>query len=106
EGRAVGRAMHDPSGRRIDIIGVADAVEEKAAEPRIYFYERQALAPPSREVMPRRFTVPISQAPPETTDIDVNVASIGYFDLVEASFPRGHGFDAVSEANRCGVVVV
>ena len=62
----------------------------------MYFYERQTLTTPSRDVELKPFKLRIAQAMPAVSpdvDIDLNVASPGYFGEMGATFDAGQGFD-------------
>jgi putative ABC transport system permease protein len=113
DGAALGRSLRDASGRRIDVIGVVkDAKEGKGAKRTkdtkelVYLYDRQTLTAPSREAALRPFGLPITAALPAVSpeiDLDIDIASPGYFGAVGATFDAGHGFDAASD---CETAVV
>jgi len=107
QGTALGRSLHDASGRRIDVIGVVREEKEAQAaqdDPRVYFAERQTLTAPSPSVEIRSFTVPIPAAAAlADTDLDVDIASPGYFTAVGATFEAGHNFDT---STPCETAVV
>jgi putative ABC transport system permease protein len=110
-GDAAGRSMRDAAGHRVDIVGVVGAPAAKAEdrpEPIVYFYENQALSPPSRDVKSERLTIRLQpgSAPPVMADIDVNVASTRYFDAVGASFVAGRGFAEQGPTDGCDEVVI
>jgi hypothetical protein len=109
-GDAVGRALQDAAGRRLDIIGTVRPAQRPRGEPQgpaLYLFERQSPREPSRASELRSFTVPIAAAAtaaPEL-DVDVNVASSGYFAAIGAPITAGRGFEGVS-AGGCDVAVV
>ena len=110
-GGAVGRSIEDSAGRRIDIIGLVTPRRPRAGEssgPLVYFYERQALTPPSPEVRLERLRLPIPPATPPPVDVEIamNVASTGYFEAIGASFPSGGAFGSGAVSGACDVAVV
>jgi hypothetical protein len=108
-GDALGRAIEDGSGRRIDVVGVVAPIgEEGRSEPTFYFYERQSPSWASDEIMERRFRLPIlPDAPPTTkkTDVGVTIASSRYFAALGGSVVTGAGLEAASELS-CGMALV
>ena len=79
QGAALGRSLRDSSDHRVDIAGVTKDTED-AKEPRVYFYERQTLATPSRDVEPKAFSLSIPPAEPAVSpevDLDIDIASTG-----------------------------
>jgi hypothetical protein len=106
-GDALGRAIEDGSGRRVDVVGVvAPRNQEGRAEPTFYFYQRQTPSWASDEVMERRFRLPILPDAPLTTrvDVDVTIASSRYFAAVGGAVVAGAGLQAGSQA--CGIALV
>ena len=109
-GAALGRSIYDATGRRIDIVGVVSAAAPAggAREPTLYFYERQAVSPPSRGVQAQRFALPLLPAAPPTVaaDVDINIASRTYFDAIGAALVEGPGFEEAGAAAGCDVAVI
>jgi putative ABC transport system permease protein len=92
DGDAVGRAIRDASGRRIDIVGVvepADTAARRTDEPTLYFFDRQSAAPIPEEPRHEQFRIrPVSARPP-LVDLDITIASPGYFAAVGAPIVAG-----------------
>jgi putative ABC transport system permease protein len=105
-GRAVGRAIEDASGRRIDIVGVVRPTlpDDRDLLPGILFFERQM--PASYEEGVRRFQLPIlpEAPPPAEIEIETLVVSSSYFDATGATVVAGAGFE--SDTSGCGIAVV
>ena len=110
DGDAVGRSMKSQTGRRIDVVGVVDppATLRQASEPTVYFYENQELSVPSRDVKTARLRVGIhgQRALSDSVDIDVNVATLPYFDAIGARVSAGRIFSSSPEPDGCDVAVV
>ena len=106
-GDALGRAIEDGSGRRVDVVGVvAPRNKQGRAEPTFYFYQRQTPSWASDEVMERRFRLPILPDAPPTArvDVDVTIASSRYFAALGGAVVAGEGLQAESQA--CGIALV
>ncbi|HTM27448.1 MAG TPA: ABC transporter permease [Vicinamibacterales bacterium] len=105
-GEALGRSFQDASGRRVDVVGVVKKGKDAAEDPRVYFYERQTLVSPSHNVEAKPVSLPIPPAAPAVSpdvDMDIDVASPGYFSAIGATFEAGHGFES---AAGCEMAVV
>ena len=102
DGDAVGRSIEDPSGQRVEIIGVVatrKAARTRArSRPTIYYYAEQTDTPLGR-AGPAGFRVPVRPKPANGV-LETNVVSPGYFDAMgllpiagsvfpEAPAPRG-----------------
>ena len=106
-GDAVGRSLQDPSGRRIDIVGVVERRRPpQDSEPFVYFFERQA--PESMPDETRHLPFRLRPLPPPAPLVGVawNVASAGYFDAVGASVQSGAVFPPQPQPGSCDTVVV
>ena len=101
-GAAIGRSFRDSSGRRVDIVGVVNAPKEHDG-PRVYYDERQAERAPSTAIDKESIRIPMTAPAAAPADLDVNIASPGYFDAVGATFQEGHTFD---DASACGIAIV
>lgn len=100
---AIGRSFKDASGRRVDVVGLVKVPKDDAT-PRVYLYERQSPDDGARADHIENLQFPITAASSGSVeDLDVNLASPGYFDTVGATFQQGHNFDAGA---LCGVAVV
>ena len=108
-GKAVGRALEDARGGRIDVVGVvrqATATPAPDDRPRVFLFERQSPAAAAEDDGLREFIVPL--AAPEglvQTDIAAVVVSPGYFEGTTGTIASGRGFDTAAD-DRCDVVVV
>jgi hypothetical protein len=100
-GSALGRSFRDSGDRRVDIVGVVQARKSDAV-PRVYYYDRQTGKEPTAVVNEESIRIPVD-APPAQADLDVNIASPGYFDTIGATFGAGHNFD---EPSACDVAIV
>ena len=103
---AVGRSMRDPSGRRIDIVGVVARRRPPAdAEPLVYFFERQY---PGSADETRHLPFRLRPLPPPAPLVSValNVASAGYFEATGASVQSGSLFPSEQLPGACDTVVV
>jgi ABC-type lipoprotein release transport system permease subunit len=91
---AVGRALLDASGRRIDIVGVVASTDPAASgadEPTFYFFDRQFAAEIPSDVRHEQFRIRALPPNPPLVDIDITVASAGYFASVGAPIVAGTG---------------
>jgi predicted permease len=108
EGDAVGRAIEDPAGQRVEIVGVIASRkrEEDTARnhPTIYYYAEQTGTPLDR-LGPARFRVP--ERPTLVGGVlDANVVSPGYFDAMGMVSVAGRVFpnDPAPRGCRVGVI--
>jgi ABC-type lipoprotein release transport system permease subunit len=86
---AVGRAIRDMSGRRIDVVGVVRSTEPGADEPTFYFFDRQFPAELPSGPSHQRFRIRAVPPKPPLIDLDLTVASAGYFASVGAPIVAG-----------------
>jgi ABC-type lipoprotein release transport system permease subunit len=89
---AVGRAIRDMSGRRIDIVGVVTSTDPAAGgagEPTFYFFDRQFAAELPSAARHERFRVRAVPPKPPVVDLDLTVASAGYFASIGAPIVAG-----------------
>jgi hypothetical protein len=80
------------SGRRIDIVGVvtsADPAAEGAGEPTFYFFDRQFAAELPSAAWHERFRIRAMPSTPPLVDLDLTVASAGYFASIGAPIVAG-----------------
>jgi len=97
DGDALGKFVQDPTGQRVEIIGIVtprkDARASHLAGPTIYYYPDQTRLPLGRSG-PARFRLRASLEP-TTAILNSNIVSRTYFDATGASrvagqlFPRG-----------------
>ena len=107
-GDALGSALEDAAGRRIDVIGVvagADA-REPDGEPLVYLYERQAKEPMSRDPAHRSYRLRITPSVSPPIDVAFNVASVNYFAAMAASVVAGKLFTPVAAPGACDTAVI
>jgi hypothetical protein len=107
-GDALGRAIEDGTGRRVDIVGVvAPRNKQGRTVPTFYFYDRQVPAWASEEVMERRFRLPILPEAPLTTtaEADVTIASGRYFTALGGAVVSGAGLEPPAD-QPCGIALV
>jgi hypothetical protein len=110
-GAALGREITDATDRRIDIVGVVkpvpmDGDNEPAPEPTLYFYQRQAPAWASEDVVPRRFRVPIlPEAATARAEPAVTIASAGYLRAMGAAMLDGVDYAGI-DPSACGVALI
>jgi len=112
-GHAVGRAMVDPTGARVEIVGTLAertdrpdrARESTSAEPAVYYYADQ-IATPFGQTGPMKFRVPV--LPPSEADgfLSLAIVSSSYFDVMGMSVVAGKIFsdDVGASACRAGVI--
>jgi hypothetical protein len=107
DGDAVGRAIEDPTGRRIEIIGVVAmnpaTTEGAPARPTIFYYAQQGTVPFDRE-RPARFRVPTRTPIPGV--LETNVVSGSYFDVMGLSSLAGVPLPDEPGPDRCRVGVI
>jgi putative ABC transport system permease protein len=129
DGDAVGRSIEDPSGARVEIIGVIDMGPQKKtgsrARPAAFYYGGQT-PPPFDEVGPQRFFIPSTSAlddslrHPNAADrvgdpgfsrapqavLDANIMSANYFNEVGATPVAGRVFQSGLDPLECRVGLV
>lgn len=100
---AIGRSFRDGAGRRVDIVGLVKAAQA-GEQPRVYFYDRQRPGEPGRVEHVESLQLPIRPASSgSVADLDLNVASPGYFGTLGMTFHEGRNFE---DGPACGVAVV
>lgn len=106
-GEAVGRAMRDAAGHRVDVVGVAQPKAAAAADddPLVYLYSRQTGDAPATAIAPRRYLLRRATSLGPPVDLDVNVASREYFAAVGAPIVSGSGFED-DTGGACGTAIV
>ena len=108
DGDAVGRAVEDPSGQRVEIVGVvANRTEEKAPvthRPTIYYYAEQTRTPLDK-IGPARFRV-LKRPTTRGGVLDANVVSAGYFDALGFVPVSGRMLPNHSAPSECRVGVI
>ena len=107
-GDALGRAIRDTSGQRIDIVGIISFADARAAEdePIVYLFERQSsLALPPAPVH-QRFRLPIAPPVPPARDVAVATASANYFAAAGARVLAGAVFPPQPPAGWCDTALV
>jgi ABC-type lipoprotein release transport system permease subunit len=102
-----GRTVQDMTGMPVEIIGVvAERKAEQAAKgsrPTIYFNHTDQTAPPDRITL-ARFRAPIVTEL-ASAELDANVVSASYFQMMGLSLNAGQGFDQLTRGGcRIGVV--
>ncbi len=107
-GDAVGRSIQDPSGQRVEIIGVvADrkTENERPTGATVYFYPEQTPLPPIDRNGTAHFQVPDR---PQLTRavLEANVVSPGYFEAMGLTPIAGKVFSNFGTANECRVGVI
>jgi putative ABC transport system permease protein len=103
---AVGRTMQDPSGGRVEIIGIVEpaARARENGEPDVYYYAGQEGVPFSHDV-PVTFRVPVLP-PVAMGTLDVKVVSSDYFGIMGLERVAGRLFTDGGEPGRCRVGVI
>jgi ABC-type lipoprotein release transport system permease subunit len=108
DGEAVGRSVDDPSGQRVEIVGVvAERKPPQVVEPNrptIYYYAEQT-APPLDRTGPAVFRVSRSAAPMSAV-LETNVVSPRYFDAMGLSVVAGRVFPERTAPGSCRAGVV
>ena len=108
DGDALGRSMQDPTGQRVEIIGVVaprkNGPATGLARPTIYYYPNQARLPLGRSG-PAPFRV---RASPELTPaiLNSNIVSRSYFDGTGASRVAGQSFPRGPVSGGCRIAVI
>jgi putative ABC transport system permease protein len=102
-GDAVGRAIQDPSGQRVEIVGVV-ATREAVTSPTIYYYADQT-SPPTDRVGPAHFQFPIRPQPVRGV-LESNVVSPGYFAAMSLTPTAGTVFSSFAPTSGCRVGVI
>jgi predicted permease len=107
-GDALGRSVQDPTGQRVEIIGVVaprkDARSISLARPTIYYYPDQTRLPLGRSG-PAQFRVRAS-GELSTAILNSNIVSRSYFDGTGASRVAGQSFPRGPVPGGCRVAVV
>jgi hypothetical protein len=104
-GDAVGRTIVDPSGRRVEVIGVISRRGETTPpEPTIFYYEQQT-GIGSRLAGPAAFRVPVTGQPTRAV-LDTNVVSASYFETMGLKTIAGTIFSDGPASGACRVGVV
>ena len=107
-GDALGRSVQDPTGQRIEIIGVVaprkNARAIGLARPTIYYYPDQTRLPLGRRG-PARFRVRVS-GELATAILSSNIVSRSYFDGTGASRVAGQSFPRGPAPGGCRVAVI
>jgi len=102
-GHAVGQAMVDPTGARVEIVGTL--AERKPADPAVYYYADQ-IATPFGQAGSMKYRVAV--LPPAESDgfLSLAVVSSSYFDVMGMSLVSGKIFsdDISPRACRVGVI--
>lgn len=105
-GHAVGRSILDPTGGRVEIIGVVRMRRAKGAtapvRPAIFYYANQAELPTLEGR--GHFRVPDRPAALAAGVLDTRSVSAGYFDAMGFGIAAGAAFDGPAEACRTGVI--
>jgi predicted permease len=107
-GDALGRSVQDPTGQRVEIIGVVTSRKNERAvsldSPTIYYYPDQTRLPLGRSG-PARFRVRASSEP-VTAILNSNIVSRSYFDATGAPRVAGQSFSRGPVPGRCRVAVI
>jgi len=105
---ALGRSIQDPSGQRVEIIGVVaprkSVPSAGLAPPTIYYYPNQTRLPLGRSG-PARFRVRASHEP-TTAILNSNIVSRSYFDGTGALRVAGQSFPRGPVPGGCRVAVI
>lgn len=107
DGNAVGRSIEEPSGQRVEIVGVVATRPAEGANdpipPMIYYYADQTGIPVA-VAGAVRFRVP-ARLNASNAALDANVVSAGYFDAVGSTLTDGRLFaNDLHRGCRVGVV--
>jgi predicted permease len=107
DGDAVGRSIEDPSGQRVEIIGVVatrtNGRTPARNRPTIYYYAEQT-GTALNEVGPARFRVPVGHA--ARAVLDTNVVSARYFETMGLTPLAGRIFPDQIAGRSCRVGVI
>ncbi len=106
-GDAVGRSMRDGSGRRVDIVGVAEpkSGDHDDDDAVVYLFARQLGGAATSGSTPERYVLRTALSIGPAVDLDINIVSRGYFAAVGATVTAGSGFEAASP-DGCAIAVV
>jgi predicted permease len=108
DGDAVGRSIADPSGRRVEIVGVVATRKPRRTKepgrPTVYYYADQTRTPLDH-LGPALFRVPARPAPASAV-FDVNVVSASYFDAMGFPPIAGRVFQDDPAPRSCRVGVI
>jgi hypothetical protein len=109
DGDAVGRAVEDAAGQRVQIIGVVSTRKREKttarSRPTAYYYYAQQTGPPLGGVGPALFRVPARPTPARGV-LNANVVSSSYFDAMGLSPVAGRVFPYDPAARSCRVGVI
>ncbi len=103
-GEAVGRSVQDPSGQRVEIIGVvATRGTDGEDNPTVFYYANQP--PPPLDRSHPHFQIPErSRLPPAV--LEASVVSPGYFEVMGLTPIAGKIFSNFATTNGCRVGVI
>jgi putative ABC transport system permease protein len=103
EGHPIGRLLDTPSGRSVEVIGVARPKEQREASAPAVFEHPASIAPLGLD---GQVTLLAPSAVELTSGlIDVNIVSANYFDVMGLTLQAGQLFDARGhDCRRIGVV--
>ena len=105
DGRAVGKAMTDPTGIAVQIVGTLQERARPPRSPSVYYYADQGPTP-FGEIGAMTFRVPAEAGSDTPSFLTTTVVSAGYFEMVGMSTVAGMPFrdDVSADACRVGVV--
>jgi len=106
-GDAVGRSIEDPSGQRVEIVGVVttrDVEGSPGRRPAIFYYAEQTPLPVEREG-PATFRVP-ERPPPLSAVVASTAVSVNYFDAMGFTPTAGTVFPERLRLDDCRVGVI
>lgn len=103
---AVGRAIEDRTGRRMEIVGVvamrSDADSLPTHRPTIFYYPQQGEALADR----RGIRVPDAQTASTPVTLETNIVSRSFFEMMDSAVTAGRLFSDDVPASACGVGIV
>ena len=103
-GDAVGRTVEDPSGQRLEIIGVVAMRDAPGASvPTVFYYAEQP--PPPLDRSQPHFQVP-DRSPRLSAVLESNVVSPGYFEAMGLTPTAGKIFSNFASTTGCRVAVI
>lgn len=102
-GQAVGRAMVDPTGARVEIVGTL--AERKPTDAAVYYYADQ-VATPFGQTGSMSFRVPVLPATESDGFLSLTIVSSSYFDVMGMSLVAGKIFSDDVSASACRVGVI
>ncbi len=103
-GSPVGRTVRDPMHVTAEIIGVVRIRNQTQRRAAIYYYADQRGIPP-KTIAGAHFQVP-SLRDLARVEMDTNVVSPGYFDVVGFPTVGGRAFDGKGRTDACRIAVV